>query len=105
MENRCEIEILLENLKKRLKLCNDELAKLPEGQLHQVHRGSQLTFFQAFSSSRSCQRNGSFIRHRKHNWQMNWPDGLRLPTTNPLLSLRRKTNVHPRASWSAPWAK
>ena len=51
MENRCEIEILLDNLKKRLELCNEELSQLPEGQLHQIHRGSQLTYFQAVSCS------------------------------------------------------
>jgi len=55
MENRCEIEILLENLQKRLKLCNDELSTLPEGQLHQIHRGGQLTFFQAFSGCGASQ--------------------------------------------------
>lgn len=51
MENRCEIEILLDNLKKRLEICNEELSRLPEGQLHQIRRGTQLTYFQAFSSS------------------------------------------------------
>ena len=51
MENRSEIEILLDNLKKRLELCNDELKRLPEGQLHQIHRNGQLTYFQAISSS------------------------------------------------------
>ena len=55
MENRCEIEILLDNLKKRLNLCNAEQARLPEGQLHQIHRGNQLTYFQAVSNSESRQ--------------------------------------------------
>lgn len=55
MENRCEIEILLDNLKKRLNLCNAELERLPEGRLHQIHRDNQLTFFQAVSNSESRQ--------------------------------------------------
>ncbi len=49
MENRCEIEILLDALKMRLQKSNEELSTCPEGQLHQIHRGKKLTYFQAFS--------------------------------------------------------
>ncbi|MBR4861949.1 MAG: hypothetical protein IKU09_07090 [Firmicutes bacterium] len=51
MRIRLEMEILLDELKKRLENCETELAACPEGELYQVRRGGKTEFYRAVKGS------------------------------------------------------
>ena len=51
MRIRLEMEILLDELKKRLENCEAELAVCPEGELYQVRRGGKTEFYRATRES------------------------------------------------------
>ena len=58
MRVRLEVEILLNELEKRLKNCEVELASSPQGELYQVHRGGVVEFYCATRDG-----NGRLARH------------------------------------------